>query len=401
MILQYCLAIDVACGKSMFCILSSTGELVLPPTEYSHKMSGLDSILSELSKLESQDIHVIMESTSIYHLPVERYFKEKTTYEVIVLNPIISKVSKRNLRKTKTDKEDCINLANIFFHHDYNPQTVHDAVYKEMQILSRQLDHLQTGQNRTKNRFKQLLAMSCPEYCEIFTANFIYSPTALHFIAHYPHCDMIKHESVETLAVCLSLAHGRSPKRYLKMAEKIKAVLQDSYPAVPADSEAVTCLVETTHKVIEQAAEIENLKNRLIALAQTSELYSLYISIPGIGPITAALLVAELKDIRRFSNIKKLTASCGLDPTIVQSGKSINYHGPISKRGNRRARHILFYAIMSILMVTRKTAPNNSILCYYEKKRSEGKHHHACVTACCTKLLRILFAMSKQGTLYS
>lgn len=286
----------------------------MPPTEYEHKISGFNKILLELCHLESADIHIIMESTSIYHLPVERFFKENTEYEVIILNPIVSKENKRNLRKTKTDKEDCLNLANIFFRGDYNLQTVNDSIYNEMQVLSRQLEHLQNGQIRTKNRFRQLLSLTCPEYAEIFVANYMYNPTALHFIECYPHCDMVKHKRVDTLAACLGTAHNRSPKHYRKMAEKLKCTLQDSYPAVPVESETVFCLVETVRKVREQTVEIEALKDRLIALAQTSELYPLYISIPGIGPITAALLIAEMKDIRRFDNVKKLTASCGLDP---------------------------------------------------------------------------------------
>lgn len=58
----------------------------------------------------------------------------------------------------------------------------------------------------------------------------------------------------------------------------------------------------------------------------------------GIGELSASLIIAELKDITRFNNIKQINASCGLAPTIVQSSKSINYHGPISKRGNRYTR---------------------------------------------------------------
>ena len=51
-------------------------------------------------------------------------------------------------------------------------------------------------------------------------------------------------------------------------------------------------------------------------------------------------ILIQLKDITRFNNIKQINASCSLDPTIVQFRKSINYHGPISKRGNRYARKI-------------------------------------------------------------
>lgn len=65
--MQYCLAIDVACGISMFCILSDAGELVMRPTEYPHTISGFGGVLSELVKLNSADIHIIMESTLVYH----------------------------------------------------------------------------------------------------------------------------------------------------------------------------------------------------------------------------------------------------------------------------------------------------------------------------------------------
>ena len=75
---------------------------------------------------------------------------------------------------------------------------------------------------------------------------------------------------------------------------------------------------------------------------------------PGIGPYLASSLIAELKDIRRFENHKKLIAYCGFDPTIIQSGKSIHYNGPISKRGNSTARKILFDTVSIILVVARK-----------------------------------------------
>ena len=211
---------------------------------------------------------------------------------------------------------------------------------------------------------------------------------------------MVKSESIDTLEKCLGAPYGKRTYNYRKMAEKVKISLDDSFAAVPISSLTVSCVVDTIHHLRTESAEIESIKERLITLAEHTPLYELYLSIPGIGPITAALLVAELKDIRRFDNIKKLTASCGLDPTIVQSGKTINYHGPISKRGSRNARYVLFNTIMSLLMVTKRNAPDDPFRLYYEKKRGEGKHHHACVVACCTKLLRIMFAMSKQNTLY-
>ena len=51
----------------------------------------------------------------------------------------------------------------------------------------------------------------------------------------------------------------------------------------------------------------------------------------GIGDVFTAELLGELGDITRFESHKQLIAFCGLDPTIIQSGKSINVHGAISK----------------------------------------------------------------------
>jgi transposase len=47
-----------------------------------------------------------MESTSTYHLPIQRFFTNNN-FKVQVINPILGKNNTRNLRKTKTDIEDC------------------------------------------------------------------------------------------------------------------------------------------------------------------------------------------------------------------------------------------------------------------------------------------------------
>ena len=136
-----------------------------------------------------------------------------------------------------------------------------------------------------------------------------------------------------------------------------------------------------------------DVKNQMIELAKQIKNYKSIVSVFGIGDLSASLIIAELKDITRFNNIKQINASCGLDPTIVQSGKSINYHGPISKRGNRYARRILFNCSRNIVTLSAKCDKENPIYVYYQKKKQEGKHYYACLTACSTKLIRIIYAL--------
>ena len=276
----------------------------------------------------------------------------------------------------------------------------HDYIYLDLQFISRQIQHLQEGATRTRNRLKQFISMINPIYYSVFTNDYMNSEHGFKFMASWHHCYIIKNATVDELTASFAEIAKRSPNYYRKKADALKAASIDCFPATDVNSVMCKCLSDSALYLLSQQREIESLKNQLIYLASTTDLFKLYITITGIGPYLASVLVAELKDIRRFDNHKKLIAYCGLDPTIVQSGKTINYNGPISKRGNTTARKMIFYSVNVILTVARKVDPEMPLLLYYKKKRDEGKHHHASIVACCTKLLRILLAMSKQNTPY-
>lgn len=111
------------------------------------------------------------------------------------------------------------------------------------------------------------------------------------------------------------------------------------------------------------------------------------------------LYSGELGDITRFDNHRQLIAFCGLDPTIIQSGKSINVHGTISKRGNKYARWILFN-ISQIVVKLGHQCPGHPVYDYYLTKKAEGKHYYENLTACSTKILRMLYTMCKNNTTF-
>ena len=68
--------------------------------------------------------------------------------------------------------------------------------------------------------------------------------------------------------------------------------------------------------------------------------YYLYKTVPGIGGITAAAMLAELGDIRRFKRLDELASIIGLVPGIYQSSSS-NICLGLSKRSNRYLRSLL------------------------------------------------------------
>lgn len=396
------LSIDVANGKSEVLLITEHGEVLIEPYEVKHCLNEFKQLKERIISFNLEDLTVFMESTSTYHLPIQRFFTNND-FKVQVINPILGKNNTRNLRKTKTDIEDCYNLADLFFK---NTVKIHakemNTIYSNMIELSRQEKHLTENIVRSKNRFKQIIANVFPEYINCFSSNDIYGETSLNFIKDFPHADIIKSKRIDALANNIyKSAKGYVPySKCLTKAKKIKDLANNSYPGIDIDSCEVKNLINIIDIIIYNSNKLNEVKKDMVNLAKKTPYFNIINSIFGIGEISTAQIIAELGDINRFENIKQLNAFCGLDPTIVQSGKSINYNGPISKRGNRNARKILFITCCSIIRSSVLHNIDTDILVYYRKKQAENKHFKECITACSTKLLRIIFAMCKNNSLY-
>ena len=396
------LSIDVANGKSEVLLITEHGEVLIEPFEVKHCLNEFNHLKEKIESFNLDDLTVFMESTSTYHLPIQRFFT-KNNYNVQVINPILGKNNTRNLRKTKTDIEDCYNLADLFFKNTVKIHTKEmNTIYSNMIELSRQEKHLTENIVRSKNRFKQIISNAFPEYIKCFTSNDIYGETSLNFIKEFPHADIIKSKRIDALANNIyKSTKGYLPySRCLTKAKKIKELANNSYPGIEVNSCEVNNLINIVDIIIYNSNKLDEVKKDIINLAKQTPYFDIINSIYGIGETSTAQIIAELGDINRFENIKQLNAFCGLDPTIIQSGKSINYNGPISKRGNRNARKILFITCCSIIRSSVLHNVDTDILVYYRKKQAENKHFKECITACSTKLLRIIFAMCKNNSLY-
>lgn len=391
-LMHNCLAIDVAKGKSMVTLVSSSGEVLIEPYEVNHSIYDFTNLLNKIKKHKLRNISVIMEATGVYHKPIERFFLENN-FKVFVINPIYGKMHKRNLRKTKTDKEDCFNLVNLFSTNTFREHIKPNQLYLDLNALSRQYFALDELCVNIKNRYRNLVYLCFPEYENLFKGNSIYSSIALDFIEKYPHSDIISNTRIDKLQ---NFFKKHNYKSWKSKPIKIKEVACNSYPSVNINDELVSNLSQVARLVNECQKAIDIIKYKIVFLAKNSKYFKPINSIYGIGEFTTSIIIAELGDINRFNNIKELTAYCGLDPSIKQSGKSINIHGPISKTGNKYMRKILFISVSNIIKLTAISKQENDIEIYYRKKRNEGKHHYAAIVACTTKLLRKILALCKQ-----
>ena len=109
----------------------------------------------------------------------------------------------------------------------------------------------------------------------------------------------------------------------------------------------------------------------------------------GAGQITGPKLMAEIGDVRRFTNKKALVAFAGVDAPPFQSGNFEAKSRHVSKRGSPHLRKALFQ-VMSVIL--QHASLDNPVYCFMDRKRAEGKHFYVYMVAGAAKFLRIYYA---------
>ena len=99
--------------------------------------------------------------------------------------------------------------------------------------------------------------------------------------------------------------------------------------------------------------------------------------------------MAEIGEIARFDDARKLVAFAGVDPSVHQSGHFTATVNRITKRGSSRLRHALFVAAMCGL----RASGSKRMQAFYQAKRAAGKPHKVALVACINKLLHWIYAV--------
>ena len=114
---------------------------------------------------------------------------------------------------------------------------------------------------------------------------------------------------------------------------------------------------------------------------------------PGVGMVTAEVVISELGDVRRFRNAKTVCAYAGLAPVVRQSGGMKSKDLGISKQGSG----LLRWALVEASWRTVNTSPKWKRIYERIAKRAGGKR---AIVAVARKLLCVLYAMLKTMTPY-
>ena len=160
-------------------------------------------------------------------------------------------------------------------------------------------------------------------------------------------------------------------------------------PELAAGSEPVRALAARAASDAAEAARLDALISDALA---GDEAYEALLTVPGVGPKTAAALVT-LVDVSMFRSHDELAAYTGLAPCNRQSGTSLNSSSP-SRGGNRTLKNLLVYSCTSLV------GTDNRFGRYYDACRARGMRHNKALKAVARKRLKVIYAVMRDRAPY-
>ena len=377
------IGIDIAKYKHDFCIISSTGEVIVQNNSFENNKKGFQLFFSYLKPYNKADVQILFESTAHYSMNLELELIDQG-YSFMKMNGLIIKqfFKAQTLRKTKTDKADAFALTQYLMANTYKPNSNRLYHIYSLKSLCRTRDRLVRERSKFKIYITNELDKSFPEIKKFFDNKI--SITLLYILEKYKNKNKIAlmkdYDSIRKVS-----AANFSFPRFLLLKQLAKESI--GHPTETSDF-LIQSYVKSIYCLNEQ---IDSIEKQIIESVRKLDTHIL--SIPGIAEISAGSIIAEFGDIKNFESPEKMLAFAGLEPSIRQSG-TLSTEGHMVKHGSGYLRNTIMRVVNSLVM------HDQVFNDYYNKKRDEGKHHLVAQSHVAKKLIRIIYTLETKGIDY-
>jgi transposase len=379
--------IDVASEKHDCCIISSDGD-VLTSFTFPNSRSGFEYFISVVSghcgKRSLENVKVGLESTGIYGTNLTNFLLAKHL-SVKIFNPLqVNMLHKaQSLRKTKTDKSDARFLAQLLFSDDSKPYSQPLYYISELKTLTRNRHRLVEMRSKLKISINRLVTVLFPELpSAVWSVN---QNSTYALLSEFPTAANIAEAHLTRLA---NILHESSRGKYGR--DKALEIRELAKQSIGFDSRAMGFELKQAIRLVKNLQyEIKGLEAEIKSVML--EINSPILTIPGVGFILGAIILAEIGNIENFDNPSKLLKFAGLEPSVYESGKYKATNTPMVKRGSK-------YLRWALLQAARLVAYRDATFgAYMAKKRSEGKHFFVAKSHVAKKLVRVVFHLLHSG----
>lgn len=386
---MYIVGIDIGKNHHEASIVSPEGKQIGRSLRFATTHKGADSLMRFIFKNIGNSPCVFgMEATGHYWYPIYSFLKAKG-YTIYVINPIQSdSLRKMYIRQTKNDSINSFLIAEVIRFGQFGTTSMADENILAMRQLCRYRDSVISSRTEIKLRIGTIMEQIFPEYEKQFSS--LWVSTSMGILEKYLTPENIENAPIDELfEIIKDKSHNRLTRA---KAISIKEAAADTFGIKIAQDAFSFQLKQLIDRMNFLDKQIEALD---IEIMKYYEQFDCYLhTIPGIGIIGAATILAEIGDISRFKNSSALVAFAGIDPTVRQSGEFNSTHNHMSKRGSPYLRHAIFLA------ATTCSFHNSPLNAYYKKKRDQGKHHLTATGAVARKLTTVIYAVLRDSKPY-
>ena len=310
--------------------------------EISNDRSGFNNIVSEIRRicnskfLKSKYNNVIvgMEPTGHYWKALASYLMQQNI-RVVGVNPYHTKKSKEldDNSQTKSDKKDALTIAKLVKDGRYFDPYLPDGVFADLRELGNARIGIIKRRNAIKNNIIAILDEYFPEYETVFKHP-LKGKASIHILKECPFPKYILENGIDGMLVLVRQAVKKTVgiKKVTKLIEAAKVSVGVSEGLVGARIK-LRNLIEELELINKQLNDIEGaMAENLKKTGYADKL----LAIKGIGVVTAASLIGEIGDIKRFN--------------LVEDSSGKNKSGTaISKRGRKILRSIMYLMAQSCI----------------------------------------------------
>lgn len=371
--------IDWGGEKHQLCVVDHAGKR-LTQLRAAHDVAGLVDLRRELARFGDQMPIAIerAEGLLVEHLQAHGH----------VLFPVSPRIAARareryKVASVKDDRFDAFVLADTLRHEhqQWRPLSVPSPLLAEIKALTRDRDRLLENQQAVESQLRMILEAYHPAPVRLFSS--VDRQITLSFVLDYPTPAIAGRIKTTQMAGFLARHHytGRVPAQIL--AERMRANLLTGSPGTVAgksfSAQSFTRLLQLLNS---QLAEYDDAIAAAVAEHPDARIFA---SFPGVGPVTTAVLLAEIgEDRERYRRPEVLLAEAGLAPVTRASGRSRSVRFRYAANTQLR-ESAMWWAYNSM-----KDSPW-AAAAFREARDQRGQRYHRALRGLAARWMRILW----------
>jgi transposase len=366
----------------------------MEPFSFSNTKAGFNDFWYKIKEFyKSHGLKHIMvgfESSGPYAEPLFHFLIDKPV-ELVQINPMHTKRVKELTGNSpnKTDKKDPKVIADIIGLGHALSLIVPQGAAANLRRLTHARERCIKKRTEAKNQLHDALFVLFPEFVSIMKD--ISTKTAMFLLRHYPTPEKMAVLGMADLtATVRKLSRGRiSQERAIALFEAAKNSVGIKQAQQAIEMEFHELLTEISNLDQSISKYEQQMHANLLKVSYSRSI----LSIKGISTVTAAGLIGEVSDFKKFNTIAEVIKLAGLDLYEISSGRHKGSRR-ISKRGRPLMRKLLYFAAIN-------TVKTNGIMHdRYQRMLARGMIKMKALTAIMRQLLTVIFAIVRDDVVF-